>query len=488
VRKKAAEAADPITRWAAAEFAKNKRIELDELLRAAVERRYSGNPGESFFTGSGLHHFSNFDKNDNGRLLTVRQGLYHSTNLVFVRLIRDLVRYHQARLPYDAATILDDPDSPLRRRMLDEIGAAESERSLMHAFRRFRNASPDEAVTRLLGSKATSARHLAILYYAWHDQPSVEGLTRWLQKRIPDIPPAQIERLERAYGDLRLSISDYGYLLSRHPLDVWCAGALQRHPEWTWEDLVANGGEARQTSSSWLYKTRNRRAQDRRLRIRIERDAFAHMTPYWQRLGFPFDHLVASYATAIGGSSDRPAALAELMGIIVNDGRRLPSRAVHRLRFARGTPWETLFEPAVVTGDQVMNPQVAKLLRELLSGVVEQGTAQRLAGAFKRPSGNVVKVGGKTGTGDNRFETFSRGGGVKSSRAVNRTATFVFYVGDRYFGVLTAFVLGKEAGSYSYTSSLPVAILKLVAPSINGRLDDPALELARSGAEAEAEH
>jgi cell division protein FtsI/penicillin-binding protein 2 len=127
-----------------------------------------------------------------------------------------------------------------------------------------------------------------------------------------------------------------------------------------------------------------------------------------------------------------------------------------------------------------MHPAVAKILRELLSGVVERGTAQRLVGAFAHPDGRPVKVGGKTGTGDNRFETFRRGGGVRSSRAVNRTATFVFYVDERYFGVLSAFVLGEKAGKYGYTSSLPVAILKLVAPSINERLDGPLLELASS--------
>jgi hypothetical protein len=42
----------------------------------------------------------------------------------------------------------------------------------------------------------------------------------------------------------------------------------------------------------------------------------------------------------------------------------------------------------------------------------------------------------------------------------------VFYIDDRYFGVLTVFVPGKEAGDYSFTSSLPVAILKLLAPDI----------------------
>jgi membrane peptidoglycan carboxypeptidase len=81
---------------------------------------------------------------------------------------------------------------------------------------------------------------------------------------------------------------------------------------------------ARQVASEWLFKTRNHRAQDLRLRIRIERDAFARVTPYWRALGFPFHQLVPSYATAIGSSADWPLALAELMGIIVNDGQRRP--------------------------------------------------------------------------------------------------------------------------------------------------------------------
>jgi hypothetical protein len=97
---------------------------------------------------------------------------------------------------------------------------------------------------------------------------------------------------------------------------------------------------------------------------------------------------------------------------------------------------------------------------------VEQGTAQGVKGAFTRPGEFNVVVGGKTGSGDNRFETFNRYGNVLTSRAVNRTATFVFYIGERYFGVITAFVAGPEASRYRFTSALPVAALKLLAPAI----------------------
>ena len=101
-----------------------------------------------------------------------------------------------------------------------------------------------------------------------------------------------------------------------------------------------------------------------------------------------------------------------------------------------------------------------------MAEVVEQGTARRLNGAFKLSDGKIVTVGGKTGSGDNRFETSAAAARSSASRATNRTATFVFYIGERYFGVITAYVQGREAGNYHFTSGLPVTLMKLLAPAI----------------------
>ena len=179
-----------------------------------------------------------------------------------------------------------------------------------------------------------------------------------------------------------------------------------------------------------------RGAQDTRLRIRVERDAFKRMTPYWQRLGFPFQHLVPSYATAIGSSSDRPAALAELMGIIVNDGVAPADAAPHpACTWARARRTRRSMVPKPDAGEQVMDPTVAQALRGALADVVENGTARRARRRLQDAAGKKIVAGGKTGSGDNRVKTFDRGGWLKSSRVVNRTATFTFYIGDRYFGV-----------------------------------------------------
>jgi hypothetical protein len=125
---------------------------------------------------------------------------------------------------------------------------------------------------------------------------------------------------------------------------------------------------------------------------------------------------------------------------------------------------------ADTTSQRLLPPEVCRVAREALLDIVENGSAVRGRNAFPAPApapgGGFLQLGGKTGTGDQRFETFGKGGQVLESRVVNRTATFVFFLGDRFFGTLTAHVHGEEAAKYGFTSSLPVALLRLMQPSL----------------------
>jgi membrane peptidoglycan carboxypeptidase len=466
---------DPLTAWAAALLAEQPDVRLDDLLQQALDRKYSATPYETFFTGGGTHVFANFDKEDNGRRFTVREAMRRSTNLVFVRLMRDLVRYHRARLDYDAEALLSDPRHPDRQRIMTELADDEARHILHRTHRRYTGLTPDAAMGSWLGSRAKSPRHLAMLFFAWDLGQTPTELGQWLEARGLKVKPVDLRKLAASYGGAHLTLLDYGYLLDRHPLEVWAMGEIAHEPGVTWDALLERSSAARYQTSRWLLQPSARAAQKQRLRIRVERDAFKRMTPYWQQLGFPFARLVPSYATAIGSSSDRPAALAELMGIIVNDGMRLPMLRLTRLHWGQDTPYETVMVPKHDEGQRVMDPAVAKTLRGVLADVVDHGTARRIAGAFKTPAGKKIVAGGKTGSGDNRVKTFGRGGWLKSSRVVSRTATFTFYVGDRYFGVLTAFVPGKEAGRYEFTSALSVSVLRLLAPALNARLADQPL-------------
>jgi len=459
---------DPITRWITEQMTEKPDITLNELLEASMERKYSGNPGEVFFTGGGQHTFVNFKKADN-RTMTLYDGLRNSVNLVFIRLMRDLVYYHMARLDVDTKAIMEDQENPERKKLLEQIADNESREFLSGFVGKYRGLTLDQSIERLLGTKNTSQRHLAILFYSLHPGASQDELYQWLSQRkpaVPDLSEKAVAKLVKAYGRPELTLSDFGYLMNRHPLELWTIGCLQSDPKMEWEALVQASADAREQTSKWLFLARNKRAQDLRLKIILEKMAFKEIHKGWKKLGYPFNSLVPSYATSIGSSADRPSALAELMGIIVNDGVHMPSLKVTSLHFAKDTPYETELQLKTDQGQRVMTAEVAGVLKKALAGVVEGGTARRAYGVLKGPDGTPVVIGGKTGTGDNRFETYAKGGKLISSRVVNRTATFVFYIGDRYFGVVTAFMPGKEAADYAFTSSLPVQVLRLLAPEL----------------------
>jgi membrane peptidoglycan carboxypeptidase len=144
----------------------------------------------------------------------------------------------------------------------------------------------------------------------------------------------------------------------------------------------------------------------------------------------------------------------------------LPTLRLDRLDFAADTPYETRLAYHPPAGLRVLAPEVAQVARAALARVVEGGSAQRLRGVFTRADGTPIPVGGKTGTGDHRFETYGKGGALVSSRVVSRSGTFVFYIGERHFGVLTAYVKGPDAADYKFTSALPAQILKVLAPKL----------------------
>jgi cell division protein FtsI/penicillin-binding protein 2 len=215
-----------------------------------------------------------------------------------------------------------------------------------------------------------------------------------------------------------------------------------------------------------LFRSHYKHQQDIRIRTLMEQAAFQEIHKAWKRQGYPFDSLVPSYATTIGVSGDTPAALADLMGILVSNGMRNPNVKIERLHFGENTPTETVLGRRTPPGERVIAPEIAALVRQQLIGVVDNGTGRRARGAIAMPGGQMIPVGGKTGTGDNRLESFSANGRVIGDKAVSRTATFVFMIGDRFYGTVVAFVQGPKAASYKFTSALAVQIFKDLTPTL----------------------
>ena len=114
---------------------------------------------------------------------------------------------------------------------------------------------------------------------------------------------------------------------------------------------------------------------------------------------------------------------------------------------------------------------MADTVRRALIGVVEEGTGKRLKGALVQHDGSAVAIGGKTGTGDHRYDTYARGGKLLSSRVVSRSATLVFLIGERYYGTLMAYVREPHAADYKFTSAMPSQLLKVLAPTLLPLID-----------------
>jgi membrane peptidoglycan carboxypeptidase len=457
---------DPITTWVRQQVAARPAIQLDELLAAAMERRYSADPRERFFTGGGVHSFRNFETSHDRQDFTVRAAFRHSVNLVFIRLMRDLVEFYINRLPGQPATALTDRQDPRRLEYLARFADREGRVFLDQFLRKHQWTSRQEALAALVRDRSLTPQRLAWLFRSVVPTATVDEFAAFLAQQDQEnrTAPERVRELFNRADPSRRSLVDRAFLAGVHPLELWLVEFRLRHPTASRAEVMDSSRDVRQEVYRWLFATRRARAQDQRIRSVLEIEAFFEIHKEWQRLGYPFPSLVPSYATAIGSSADRPEQLAELVGILLNDGKRLPVVRVDRVALARGTPYETVLRHRPPQEEQVLSPAVARVVREAMLDVVEQGTARRAWGAVRGPDGVPLAVGAKTGTGNNRFRVFGRGGRIIVDRALNRTATLVFFIGDRFYGTLTAFVVGPEADQYTFTSSLPAQILRLLGP------------------------
>src|SRR5204862_1195811 len=112
---------------------------LAAMLEAAMERRYSASPAESFLTGGGVHRFVNFDRADDARVLSVREALKQSVNLVFIRLMRDVVNRHVYAEPGAGAALEARRGDGARRAQLSRFADAEGQAFIARFYRKYRD-------------------------------------------------------------------------------------------------------------------------------------------------------------------------------------------------------------------------------------------------------------------------------------------------------------------------------------------------------------
>jgi len=480
---------DGLTRWALDYLAHTDDRSLQAMLDAAVERKYSASPGELFYTGGGAQAFTNFDKSDNGRILTLHAAFEHSVNLVFVRLMRDIVHYEMIQTAGPSASWLGASEE--RKRYLARFVDEESRVYVKRFYTRYANQPADDALALMLKDVRKSPPKIATVLRSVAPDESRPWFDAQMRAALKGTPAATLSdddlaKLYAKYAIDRFNLNDRGYIASVHPLALWTLNYLRKHPGAPLAEVERASRDARFYTYSWLYKTRYHATQDRRIRRMVELRAYAAISKSWRAVGYPFAEVTPSFAAAIGASGDQPDALAKLIGLIANGGAKVPTETISQLDFAAGTPYETHFVRAPAKAQPMLSPEIVGVVRGLLRDVVLNGTGKRLAQGMTLPDGKTLDVYGKTGTGDQRFNVYARGARLIESRKVNRSGTFVFVLGDRFFGVLTASVHEPYAARYDFTSAMAVQLLKSMAPALAPLIESPPAVGAQAAATAPA--
>jgi membrane peptidoglycan carboxypeptidase len=147
---------DVLSHWVVAQLKANPQIALSELLDAAMARSYSASPYTSFFTGGALHTFANFKAEDNHQVMSVQKALQNSVNLVFIRLMRDVV-FHYLYKADGLSRWMDEVDSEKRATYLQRFADVEGQVYLRRFYAKYRGKTPQEILT-ILTQRAL--RHL----------------------------------------------------------------------------------------------------------------------------------------------------------------------------------------------------------------------------------------------------------------------------------------------------------------------------------------
>jgi len=379
------------------------------------------------------------------------------------------VHYEMVREAGPSQQWLADP--ALRRKYLTRFADEDSMVFLRRFEKKYSGMSGEQATAALLAGMHKSPVRLAAALRSIAPDAPEDWFAQAMRSALKgtqgaDLGTEKMTALYQKYGPDRFDLADRAYLAHVHPLELWLVAYLRTHGQPSATELQDASHDARIASYSWLFKARTHGTQDHRILGIVEREAYGPIVRAWRALGYPFQSITPSYGSAVGAAGDRPAALAKLMGIIVNDGRTVRTENLSALTFAAGTPYETRFAPREDAGRAVLSPAIVDQVRVLLRDVVQGGTAKRVAAGLPVGAGHTLAVQGKTGTGDQRFNVYAHGGALVESRKVNRTATFVFTLGDRFYGTVTAYAHEPYAARYTYTSAMAVQLLSSLGPTL----------------------
>ena len=242
-----------------------------------MQRRYSASPYQTFLTGSGAQTFSNFDRNDNDRILTVEHALQNSVNLVFVRVMREITDHLTYRTPSVAAALLDDPRHPERSATISRVlPTARVASSCTRFYRKYAGQTRDAAFELALEGSAWRpgrSRRSCVRCAPTHRRACWPDISRSIRVLAGADRDKDVSDLYDKYSADRFSLNDRGYLARVHPLELWVLAYLETHPNAT---LSRSGRGERRRATERVWRGCSR-AVDAAVRIVASRSCSRSM-------------------------------------------------------------------------------------------------------------------------------------------------------------------------------------------------------------------
>ncbi len=246
---------DRLSAWAVDYLRTHSDRNLAAMLQAAMGRRYSASPAESFFTGGGLHHFVNFKRADDYKVADVWEALRESVNLVFIRMMRDIVYYYMFQVPGSTAKLLEDTKDVRRTEYLARFADREGQVFIRQFYAKYAGKTQAAALDLFLDGLRPTPTRLSTVYRYLMPTEDAGALAAFLRARLPgsNLSAAETARLYERYGPGKFTLSDQAYIARAHPLELWLLRYLRQHPQATLAETDAVSANERQEVYPWLF-------------------------------------------------------------------------------------------------------------------------------------------------------------------------------------------------------------------------------------------
>ncbi len=212
---------DPLTVWVL-DYLDDPLTEKsqDAILEAVMNRPFSASPGERFFTGGGVHAFSNFDRKTGG-FMNVWDATERSVNLVFIRMLRDVRDYVTYQIDNVDPAIFDSMDHPQRKAYLERFVDQDGAGFLRKFWQEQKEKTPYELAVLLAEKTYRTPAHLAIVYRAVFPDATLAQMDAFIHAQCKNCrPDTSFAQEYEQYAPGKFNLGDQAYVTGLHPLEL----------------------------------------------------------------------------------------------------------------------------------------------------------------------------------------------------------------------------------------------------------------------------